>query len=357
MVVMQIRNYNVALRILTLFLLCSSLNILAEYVEGIDTTDTNGYGLDSAFKIGSIYGSYIGLSGQKLACYSGEGFYRRVGAFKYAFDEINFAADSNSFYTQFVVGAEFRYPLNNFCFVIQKYQDSTFFKVLILNRLGDNRYVYKFGTNTLPKNRMMVKPDYDRSVRYKPNNFFYLFDGDELGGFNRFSWEPPLAGDNHLQGYIIYIQKKGVDIDTTAPINLAQWDSVGFTDSTKISSNYVPQGEYFNIVAVYEEGKSDFLKGWTRLVLFDDIKKQFNPYSRGSISIKYLGGHLSITLNQHALPVQLNIFDVTGKRIALLNKINGTRQLSLGYIPSGLYLLRAEFPDRSVITQPFTITR
>jgi hypothetical protein len=26
-------------------------------------------------------------------------------------------------------------------------------------------------------------------------------------------------------------------------------------------------------------------------------------------------------------------------------------------IPVGLYLLRAEFPDRSVITQPFTITR
>jgi hypothetical protein len=46
---MQTRNYNVALRVSVLFLLFFSLYSLAEYVEGIDTTDENGWGLDSAF--------------------------------------------------------------------------------------------------------------------------------------------------------------------------------------------------------------------------------------------------------------------------------------------------------------------
>jgi hypothetical protein len=358
MVIMQIKNYNVALRVSTLFLLCFSLTTLAVYVEGIDTTDTNGYGLDSAFKIGGLN---IRLSGQKLACYSGIGFSTTIGAFKYAFNEINLAADSIFFSSWLGAGYEFEFPRYNFCFVIQKYKDSTFYKVLILNRLEDKRYVFKFGTNTTPKNRVLMQSDYNRSIRYKPNNLFYFFKGSSEQGSNQFSWEPPLSSDNHLQGYIIYVQKNGAAIDTTASINLAQWDSVGFTDSTTLSYRYAPQGEYFNIVAVYTEGKSDFLKGWTRLMKFDDIKKHFNlDFSRSSISIKITGGNLSIMINQHGLPAQLSIFDVTGKRIASLRNIYSTRcylNTTQKAIPPGLYLLRAEFPDRSTITQPFTITR
>jgi hypothetical protein len=109
------------------------------------------------------------------------------------------------------------------------------------------------------------------------------------------------------------------------------------------------------------EGKSDFLKGWTRLVIFQDIKKNYSPdFSRSSISFKYIGGKLSVVLNQQVLPVQLDIFTATGKRLGSFKKINGVRcrlSIPLQNIPIGLSLLRAEFPDRSVITQPFTITR
>ena len=355
---MYTNNKRINIYIMAFLALTLSQKSFSEYIEAIDTTDTNGFGIDSAFKIG-IVGSNIHLTGHKLACYSGKGFSSTEGAFKYNFDEINLAADSVSFSYWIDAGMNFSYPFNNYCFVIEKYRDSTFFKVLIINRLEDNRYVFKFGTNTTPRNRVLVESNYDRTVRYKPNNLFYLFEGNEFGGVNRFYWEPPLPNDNHLLGYIIYIQKKGVAIDTNTQINLAQWDSVGFTDTITISYQNVPQGEYFNIVAVYTEGKADFLKGWSRLVRFSDIKKH-NKYdlSNSSISIKYIGGYLYLALNQHALPVQFDIFNATGKHIVFFNNKNDIRfrlNISQRDIPPGLYLLRAEFPDRSVITQPFTI--
>jgi hypothetical protein len=354
---MQTKKFSVARRVSVLILLTFSLNSLAEYVEGIDTTDINCYGLDSAFKIGAFSALDIVLTGQKLACYSGMGYYSTIGAYKYAFDEINLAADSIFFSSNLVNnGSEFYYPKNNFCFVIQKYKDSTFFKVQILNRLGDNRYVYKFGTNKTPKNRMMVRSDYDRAVRYKPNNLFYRFYGGQ-----KFSWEPPLPNDNHLQGYIVYIQKKGSVIDTNASINLAQWDSVGFTDSTAIQLNFDFPGAYFNIVAVYTEGKSDFLKGWTRLYRPDYIKREENSFSNFNI-FSYIVKHRKglFEFNFPMMVINLVIFNPAGRQKAHFSNFTGSRMLwnsSQHNIPPGLYLLRAEFPDRSAVTQPFTIAR
>ena len=172
---------------LAFILLCPVKNIYAEYVEGIDTTDTDGYGLDSAFRIGSISNPNIGLSGRKLSCYTGQSL-GGVGAFRYSFNEIYIAADSVSFsFPGMKAGSGFVYPSNNFCFVVQKYKDSTFTKVIVLKILEDNRFVYKFGTNTSPNERMLVRSDYDRSILYKPNNLFYIFEGDAIQNLNSFS--------------------------------------------------------------------------------------------------------------------------------------------------------------------------
>jgi hypothetical protein len=338
--------------IMAFLALTLSQKAFSEYVEGIDTTDTNGYGLDSAFKIGP------GVTGQKLVCYTDHEYGPNRTIFKYSFEEIQLSADSLSLSSILIWPGPFAFTFPNYiyCFVVCK--DSCFSKVQVVNRVG-NRYVYKYGTNKTPSNRIMQYTDYDRSVRYKPNNLYYLFDVNASHNNNIFAWEPPLSND--LQGYIIYVQKRGVTIDTTAPISISQWDSVGFSDTTKFAFNYSAQGEYYNIVAVYSEGKSDFLKGWSRLYSPSHVTNGLlseKPFNKVSIHGSKYG--FFISLNQRLMPSMLNIYDVTGKRLARFSDFTGNRIVwttSEQYIPVGLYLLRAEFPDRSVITQPFTVTR
>jgi hypothetical protein len=349
-------------------------NTTAEYIEGIDTTDENGYGLDSGFKVTNSL-----ISGQNIAKYGRQARYS-FGAFNYSFDEIKIGADSVYFahLTSFNAEDSFNYSFDKIkigpdsvyfaypssiniedsfnCFVIKKNIDSTYSKIQFISRLAGNRYIYRYGTNTTPNNRLLEKPDYDRSVKYKPNNFYYI-----ASGANLFSWEPPLQNDNHLIGYILFIQKKGVTIDTTAPINLSQWDSVGFTDSTIMSFTYSsPYGEYFNLVAVYTEGKSDFLKGWTQLLVPMNIMSSKTYNRLGNYLLIYnTADGLSISLNQAITRNSLSIFSVSGRCFANL-QYTGSRifwNASQQNIPTGIYLLRAEFPDRSVITKPFSITR
>jgi hypothetical protein len=321
-------------------------NTTAEYIEGIDTTDENGYGLDSGFQVTNSL-----ISGQNIAKYGRQARYS-FGSFNYSFDEIKIGADSAYFAYPSAINVEDSFK----CFVIKKNIDSTYSKIQLISKLAGNRYIYRYGTNTTPNNRLLEKPDYDRSVKYKPNNFYYI-----PSGANLFSWEPPLQNDNHLLGYILYIQKKGVNIDTTALINLSQWDSVGFTDSTSLSFTYSsPFGEYFNLVAVYTEGKSEFLKGWTQLLVPMNIMS--SPTFRrleNYFSIYNTVQGISIVLNQPIVRNSLSILSVSGRCLAN-PQYTGSRiflNASQKNIPTGIYLLRAEFPDRSVITQPFTITR
>jgi hypothetical protein len=342
---MNQKSLQMLLFCLALLLLCPVEIIYAEYIEGIDTTDENGYGLDSAFNIGPQYQ----LTGQKLACYFGPSIFSGFGAFMSVFDEIHQAADSASFYP----GWSIIRP--GFCFVVQHLEDSCFSKVMVIGRFDSNRYIYKYGTNTSPNNRMLIKPDYDFSVLYKPNNLYYRTTIENL-----FTWDPPLPNDNHLQGYILFIQKKGVAIDTSANINQSQWDSVGFTDSTRIIITYNSQGEYFNLVAVYAEGKSEFLKGWGQLYWPSSINitPRIN-HDRNTISINKTRNVFSIKFNQQ-LASSLAIYNTIGKAIAYYSNCaekNIYWNTSQQCVPTGLYLLRAEFPDRSVITQPFTVTR
>jgi streptogramin lyase len=329
------------------------------YFEGIDTTDANGYGLDSSFQLSADNT----IKGQDIACYY-YNCYETSGTFNYSFDEISLAADSISFYSG---GGQayhyFKYPGFTYCFVIKKSRDSTFWKVQITGKLADNRYVYKYGSNTMRSNRIMIKPNYDRSVKYKPNNLHYCH-GCCTGGCcayfcNSFNWEPPLTNNNHLEGYILYRQKP--NIDTSQMINLAQWDSIGYTDSTKYSFPFSSRGEYFNVVAVYTEGKSDFLKGWTRLSMPSSVTKYSSSQSLcNNLEIKKVSSGFSIGLPERTGILSLSIYTIAGRQVSMFSGITTNRifwNTSQQNLAEGLYIVKAELPDRNCINQTLVFTR
>jgi hypothetical protein len=335
-------------------------NCFSDYIEGIDTTDDNGYGLDSTFQItaNSITNKWT-ISGTFNAYY----FYLGWGYYNYKFDDIKMAPDSAK-----QVSSMSRIVDTVHSFVVKKNKDSTYSKLKILKHLAGNQYVYMFGRNTTPNDKMLIKSDYDRSVRYKPNNLFNIY-----GGYNASdstTWEPPLQNNNHLLGYIFYRPKSGVIIDTTAPINPAQWDSVSFIDST-CSSQLFPHGIimpgfYFNLVAVYAEGKSDFLLGWTKYQ-YDNLKTRPNLSSRNCqnerIVVKKDGeGFLFEVQSFHANmgSSSLSIYNLNGQQIA---RFAGIKSNSIFWntsnqdLPEGLYIMKAELPDKSVLSQKFMLSR
>jgi hypothetical protein len=100
---------------------CAS-GVFADYIEGIDTTDVNGYGLDSAFKVTNGL-----ITGQNIVIYHMDGSMN--GYFNYSFDDIKMATESIScissndqsgkctFCAQYFSN---QYQINNYCFVIKK---------------------------------------------------------------------------------------------------------------------------------------------------------------------------------------------------------------------------------------------
>lgn len=345
--------YNKASRIaLYGFLLISVFflkDALSAYVEGIDTTDVNGFGLDSAFRIITNGEINTGTPSNRYGLYSGE-----EGFFNYSFDDIKMSA-ANGY--PFIGNHA---PIIFTCFIIKK-KDSTYSKIQVLNKLPDNRYLFKFGTNTTPNDRLLENADYDRSVLYKPNNvlsrYYYPF-------VDSLFWEPPLPNNNHLLGYIFY-GTKPVVIDTTAPIIPAQWDSCAYTTSTCLSfSPLVPR--YLNLVAVYTEGKSDFLQGWTYFAPTDVGVSRFSAVPSKLLQMIVIKKTASgILLSVQPLPENagsssLAIYNITGQRIVQFSNLRSNSifwNTSNRNFAEGLYILRAELPDRGVIYQTLMFTR
>lgn len=351
-----------AVNLLGILLLYAS-GVFADYIQGIDTTDVNGYGLDSAFKVTNGK-----ITGQNIVVYHMDGSMN--GYFNYSFDDIKMARESKSYIisngpngqcTYWVQDFSNQYQINNYCFVINKFKDSTYSKIQILNNLGNNRYVFKYGTNTSPNDRILEKTPYDSSVRYKPNNFCNIWSyyncSDWFPSIECCFWEPPLPNNNHLLGYMFYGPKPGAVIDTTKPINLAQWDSVNFTTSTYGGWN---EG-YLGLVAVYEEGKSDFLQNWWTPKRTDfqiDIKPSSTPVEKiqKSLEIKKAPTGFSITfssLPNNPGPSSLSIYNLFGTKVAEFSNIQGNRvfwKTTDRNLAQGQYIIRSELPDKRVLS-------
>jgi hypothetical protein len=340
-----------------LFLVCCALSlgagpVFAAYIEGTDTTDVNGYGLGSAFRVttGTI-------TGQNIVRYHMDG--TSTGYFNYSFADIKMAPDSNK-------SASNVSELSGlYCFAIKKDPNASYSKVQILNQLPDKRYIFKYGSNTTPNDRMLEQTSYNRSIRYKPNNFhnyFQYYCTDIINPIcekNTSSWDPPLPNNNHLLGYIYYKAKIGANIDTSAPINIAQWDSIAFITSTSFEFRGQPT-QYFNIVAVYAEGKSDFLLGWSRRVV------QAVGTKPSLKAIERLQNHIKIKKNDDGFifafqpfphtkdSPSLLIYTVTGKKVAGFSELKSNKifwNTTDRILADGPYIVRLEFPDKSVISQ------
>lgn len=325
---------------LLLFEIIFSKNAFSEYIEGIDTTDVNGYGMDSAFYVrgDTVYG-------QKIGSYY---FHWYEGYFNYSFDEIKLVPKTRGSL----------WPITNSCFVIKSNKDSTVSKVQVLKQISGKRYLYRYGTNTTPNDSLLERSDYDRSVLYKPNN---VHENYEYRIYDSLLWDPPLPNNNHLIGYIVYKSQAGHApfIDTTAPVDLWDWDSLSLGPTTRFLgfvSWLNPCPTYFNIVAVYTEGKSDLLKGWTCLL---DIPVNAKNYSivnkkspEGIILRKFPDGYL---FNFTFLPSFISINNISGRQIS---RFSGKSNYifwntSESNISPGLYIINAELPDKTVYTQPF----
>jgi len=326
------------------------------YVEGIDTTDANGYGLDSAFR---IYSDTFFTMKAHILCYEGIWFCN-------SFDDEKLAPQIYSYYDSYFGGTKFPVPYHN---LILRKVDSTFCKIQFTNRISSNQYVFRYGKNTTPNDRMLERTDYDRSIRYKPNNFVHNSFKPDLT-FDSLFWDPPLPNDNHLVGYIFYCSKYRVTIDTTKPIDLGQWDSVAFISSTKFSTQvnmeYLTNGVFLNLVAVYTEGKSDFLQGG--FYFFSTAVGVQNCVTGSRI----LHHKLAITKNCSGYTFSIypsianssftsfSIFSPAGRQLARFSPVPSGSVVwdpSSYHLSPGVYVVRAEMPGGAVVTQPFMFSK
>jgi hypothetical protein len=337
--------------------LLNSSGAFAAYIEGTDTTDVNGYNRDSTFRVTSTTTNAV--TGQNIVRYRCDE--ASTGYFNHAFNDIKMAPDSNKS-APYVTG-------NTYCFVIKKTKDNTYSKIQILSRLPDNRYVYRYGTNTVPNDPLLINAAYDRSVRYKPNNFSNFFQYHcTLYDFcqrNTSSWEAPLPNNNTLLGYIYYRAKNGVTIDTTAPINMAQWDSIAFTTST----SYVFSGQpfqYFNLVAVYAQGRSEFLLGWSKRTAAVVDVKQGSPAAvlvPNTLTVQKTGKGFVFSLlkpGKNSDVASLTIFNANGTTMARFSEIKSNRivwNIADRDSPDGLFIVKVELLDRSTITRTVIVTK
>ncbi len=332
----------------------------AEYIEGIDTTDENGYGLDSAFRLNEGYPE--GYNGQIIVYYYlMPAIY--CGYYSYSFDDIQMVPDT---VMKSVTDRNAAVNFYDNCFIV-KNRDSTYSKIKLLKKITGNRLIYRYGTNTTPNDRMLIKADYDRSIRYNVNNVYnipgpmpYQKSRDTL------QWDPPLPNNNHLLGYILY---SATTYDSIVPpivhISPEQWDSVAFFTTTKVWCPEFPITGYFTMVTVYAEGKSDFLDGW-----------RGNNYSivavkRESPLLNTLSDELTIQKTDHGLSISLpnrndntgipslGIFTPDGRRIADFISKGNTFYWNTPQSQTlvGTYILRINSPSGDVFTRTISLVR
>jgi hypothetical protein len=252
-----------------------------------------------------------------------------------------------------------------YCFIV-KSKDSTYSKIQLQKQISGNQYIYRYGKNTTPNDRLLIRPDYDKNYRFKPRNVWnHLVDNDLQ--LDTLCWEEPQANNNHLIGYIFYYSKIGAVIDTTLPVNLSQWDTVVLNDSMTQSTslnNYIDYyGRYYNLVANYSEGKSDFLNGWTKFgpALIVDVAPRVSPSThplRRDLEITRTGNGYFFELPNRGLVSAIAIFNPAGIVVARFSGIKENRVFwQTGSVPVGMYLIRAEYTDGGTVARSIVVSR
>ena len=290
-----------------------NINIYAEYLEGIDTTDNAGWGIDSSFQIKIIQDSIITIDAEKGITYAFDSvneFVNTTGYFPYSFDEIRKAPDT-------IKEMEiYNIQMYKATFIFMK-KDSTFTKLQLLERISANRFVYKYGRNREPKNRLLTYENYNRDSLYPPDNFhvwnYWVVDTCAI---TRVSWDPPIENNNTLIGYKLYfVERDSVNINDS--INLDNWKPSEIIYTT--SERWGGWG-YYNIVAVYEEGESKPLDGW--MYVYNDMTFIYNnTHSKTSVNnLKihcYNFGTIKISLpnNYDYQKASFNIYNTKGRLI------------------------------------------
>ncbi len=248
-----------------LLIVIIGLSVFAEYKEGIDTTDNCGYGIDSSFQILIIGDSSISIRAEDVIIYafdSVNGFSNSSGYFPYSFDEIRKAPDTIKKFSIYDL------PIYNTTFIAMKI-DSSYTKVQLLERISEDRFIYKYGRNTVPNNLLLTYENYNRDSLYPPDNF-HIYNFWNGGGVMHFSWNPPIENNNTLLGYKVFNINKDL-VNILDSINLDNLEPSEIIDTTW--ARWGSWG-YFNIVAVYEEGESKPLQGW--MYVFNNLTFIYN---------------------------------------------------------------------------------
>lgn len=332
-----------------LFIAVAASLSFCQYREGIDTTNVNGYAHDSLFKI--VQNKIIPDMDSNIVMYGFPKPQQAVGYFNYAFDDIQKTPDS----------IRVRNPSlkMNCCYAIQK-GTNLYAKICILQKLADGRYVYRYARNTINQ----LVPQLSNSLT-KPCNVFSCASYVMPISILYLYWERPLTNGAKPKGYILYISKSGTIIDTSKPINMTQWDSVAFT--TKDTLKYTPSGpiggRYFNFVAVYGDGNSDFLNGWAEYPMLTGIvpsapPQSHRPYSE-LITLRKTSNGCRIDLSglsNTSQPESIALYSLTGRQIARIDWVNGNQPLLPILYSQGVSLFKMFFPDNHVASGRCMIT-
>jgi len=351
-----------------LYFFCSILLVLAvsalhaEYIEGTDTTDESGNGLDGAFRVVNGH-----ITGKVIAYYCFDPGMCR-GYFNYTFEDITIAPDTirDSTSTNFLFCDKFP----SHCFVCKDTLRHTYAKVIILSHLDGKRYEYRFGKNTVADNRTLTSNSTSINIRKKVSNLFYTgipyfmhTDPEHYQFYSKMiSWDTPLDTINFKAIKFIFYQAKST-IDTTVPINKAQWQPIELLRSP--SNIVIERFRYFNFVIVYNNrDTSDFLSGWTMGTEGPIAIRQNNHKLSslpGEIAIRKSNNRLLVDYSKTAISAvaSLYLFNLAGKRVAGLTSMdnNTFSNTSQQELKNGSYILQAILKDGGSITSLFTLTQ
>ncbi|MBN1981102.1 MAG: hypothetical protein JW795_06200 [Chitinivibrionales bacterium] len=279
----HVQSLRTVLSLLISLVLLQTTLINAKYFEGIDTTDANGNGLNKSFRVkkDTVFADKMYFYETPRSIHPGTWY-----GFNYHFDDIRRAPGSST--TSFVKKFHPESIINR-SFVVKR-ADSTYAKIMIVKKISNSRYIFRFGYNDGAEQTLLAPDDYNRDSIYKPENFhIWVSDYTHYRTFAcEFEWEPPLPNNHQLVGYAIYKLNSNANPDTLKNADLSGWEFETFTRNIKSPrKSLIPKKEnycYWNIISVYVNQKGDTVRsrpldGWTKIMDWGSSIRHPSPTS------------------------------------------------------------------------------